>query len=184
MTWFNLLVIVLGSSVVATVITCVWNLFLELRRKEAERKEKLYGPLRLYLKLIKDYRDIPTQLREDMRKNHKEITKNLDEKDAGKLLIQSSHRFSKEIGNPAVNERWFYTKKIEDLLKQNSGLIKPNHWLFVEKFFHSLILRKLGVGMTQPREGFDLFTDETTDQATKQIFASIESLQEKILNEC
>src|SRR3989338_298344 len=184
MTLENIVIIVLGSSVVASLISGVWNLYIEERRKENDRREKLYGPLRLYLALIKNNADIPTKLREDMRKLHKETTTNLDQKTSGELLIESNRRFSSEVGNPAVEQRRLYIDKVEDILKQNSGLIRSNDWSLVKEFFYSLTLRKLGVGKMKPREGFDLFTDETTDQATKQIFTSLEKLSDKILNVC
>ncbi|MEK7509722.1 MAG: hypothetical protein AAB605_03340 [Patescibacteria group bacterium] len=184
MTTETIIIVVLGSSVVASLVSGAWNLYIEERRKETERREKLYGPLRLYLELIKNYADVPTRLREDMRKLHKETTKSLDQRTSGEMLIEGSRRFSSEVGNPAVVERWFYIDKVSETLKQNSGLIKADDWPLVKEFFYSLTLRELGVGKMKPREGYDLFSDETTDQATKQVFTSLEKLSNKVLNTC
>ena len=168
-----LLVAVLGTS--------IWNFVLERKRKEAERKEKLYGPLRFYLMMMKNNKVTMEQLRENMRQNHKKWSKGLDSKKSGELLIESSNQFSREIVNPAVSEWWSYADTVESYFKNHSGLIKKNDWSLVKNFSSSLFLRKMAVGKATPKNTYNLFTDEMTTNATEQIFEAVNRLQDKIL---
>jgi len=173
---------VLIGVIVSFLGTQLWNFLLEKKRKETERQEKLYGPLRFYLMVMKNNTTTREKLREDLRKNFKETHKNLDPKSAGESLIKYNQQFSTEIAGPAINEWWLHIDKVKCLLENFPGLIRKNDWPLIKDFISDLFLREMVVGKAKNKDLYNLFTDETTDNATKQILSSIEKLQNKLLD--
>ncbi len=170
---FPLLIAVLG--------TLIWNFILEKRKKEAERKEKLYGPLRFYLTLMKTNKITREKLREDMHRMFREVSENLDSRRRGEILMKHSSQFSREIATPAIIKWWSHAHKINNLLENFSGLIKEDDWPLVQDFVHGLFLRELVVGKEKYKDTTNLFTDKIIDDGTNKFLDAVDKLQNKIL---
>lgn len=116
----QLVIIVLGSSVIAALVTKVFDWRTEQQRKKEEEYQKLYAPLKFYLSCFKSVIE------------NKDKIISLSEKQ----ILLTEH----EIENiPTFKIQREYLKKIKEVLESNPGYIKKEHLALVQNFINAYI---------------------------------------------
>jgi len=158
MDWEQIIVIVLGSSLVATVVAKIFDLVVEGKRKVEEQYQKLYGPLRYQLLVMK--------ILEENKKDLMEEIKN--EYDNPALRTES---FRKDV-NP-LTVKWISCKNdIRKLFENYSGYIKKTDILLVKDFLDGCIKREI------TEEGKNQWMSE---DRVEKLLSAIKTLQDKLL---
>ncbi len=146
MDWLQVISIIVGSSVLSTLI----NIWYSARQKDNER-EKLYQPLRFYLMLINHNSKLGAKLLESRQKMDKQL--NYSDPDNKR---RKKYGEDNEI---LLNDRWNYIKKILQLLEQNPQYIKRRHLPLINELFESYFLRKYVLGEKTPKDNWDVYDE-------------------------
>jgi len=158
MGWLQIILIILGSSVVATIITKIFDFITEKNKKEEELYQKLYGPLIYNLLLMRLLTNNREQLTKEIREFFSDGQSRLEE------LIKRA--------NPLV-KRWIRHKEnIEKLLMEYPGYIKKEDLKLVSDFFDGCIKREI------TEEGKNIYT---TEERVNSLLDTIEMMQKKFL---
>ena len=172
---------ILFPVIVAILGTHVWNWFMYKKKEERERHQKLYGPLILYLMMLKVNKEIREKLTNDTEKRYQEMTSGGKDGD-GNLLSKMGDERNKEVFKPSINEWWCLVRKIKGILESNSQYIKEEHLYLVKRFMSSYIQREMVYGKDQYKDTSFLFTSETIKESSDTLQVAIKELQQKIVD--
>jgi len=154
----QIIVVVLGSSVVATIVTKIFDYIAEKNKKEEERYQKLYGPLTHKLLVMKIIENNKKDLMEEIRKAF----------DSPDLRIEA---YRNDL-NPLTIKWIFYKDDIKKLFEDYSGYIKKTDILLVENFLDGCIKREI------TDEGKNKWTNE---ERIEKLLSAIKALQNRLL---
>ncbi len=151
-----LLIVVLGSSVVSAMVSGFVGFYIEKRRVEHLRYEKLYGPLRFNLSLMKLYSNNQAQVVEDIKQwGNVEV----------RIAMMQEHL------NPLVL-KWIECRdRIRELFENNSGLIKKSDLTLVDNFIDGCIKREI------TEDGKNVLA--VNENMTEKLLTAVKSLQDK-----
>lgn len=154
----QIVITALGSSVVATIITKIWEHVADNKKREDERRQKLYGPL-IYNLMILNLLEI----------NRDELIREVKfEKDN----FEFTHRVFAEDVNPLVKQWQNHVQKIRELFESFPGEIKEDDIILVQSFLDGCIKRDI------TKNGQSIWT---TKERIEKILTSLESLKNKFL---
>jgi len=120
MDWQQIIFIVLGSSVVATLIIKFFDWLSEQERKKEEEYQKLYAPLKFYLSCFKSVIE------------NKDKIIDLSEK---QIPLAENEREN----IPSFETQGKYLEKIKEVLESNPEYIKKEHFPLVQNFINAYI---------------------------------------------
>ncbi len=156
--WPNVIAIILGSGTVAAVVSGGMNGYLAWRANENNRREKLYGPLKLYFKMM----ELTTDNREEVLTDIKEWG-SVDMR----INLMSKHM------SPLTHKWLSYRDIIRNLLEQNSGLIKDEDFILVSDFIDGCIKREI------IEEGKNVLA--VNESRTNKLLEAVKNFQKKLL---
>lgn len=128
MTWQQIILIILGSSVISVMVSNLFNWWQKKKEAEKERYQKLYGPLKFYLRVIKITKPpfaglFLEELQDYISKRKEEIV----------LLDQDNYY-----------DRWLnLLEKITKVIEDNPGLIKKDHIFSFSVFLDHYIKQEM-----------------------------------------
>ena len=175
MNWSLIFTIILGSSVIATLVSKIFDWLREKRRREEEQYQKLYAPLRFYLLMMKSNKISRKELREKMKKRHQELKNGSSE-----VLDRMNLRLQPKI-NLLTKEWWQYLEKIKELLETNSQYIKKEHLIIVYKFIRAYIIREQMYGLYEYHDTYDLFAGEDIEKSCDEFYKALDDLEKEIM---
>lgn len=159
MNFQQLIIVILGSSVVATIVTKFFDQFTEKRRSEEEKYQKLYGSLTYKLMLM----DIFTSNQQDLVKDIK------NELNDPNIRIEAY----KEDVNPLV-VKWLSCKDdVKKLFENYPGYIKKADILLVKDFLDGCIKREI------TENGKNKWTNK---ERTDKLLSAVKALQDRLLD--
>lgn len=165
MDWPQIITIILGSSVLSTVLNNWYVWWSEKKRNEKVQEESLYSQLRFYLKLFNAVGLLKDELITDNRKLHEENTQSVHDTRLKSQLLMNNLEDSREFKTKLIKDRWIYIEKIKNLLEDNSKYIKNKDWDIVERFFKEYFRRELVVGKDIYKDGVHTFTSGQVEKA-------------------
>jgi len=118
--WEQIILIVLGSSVIATLVTKSFDWLSEKGKKKEKEYQKLYAPLKFYLSCFESVIENKNQI---IELSEREIP--IDEREWEKI--------------PTFKTQGEYLKKIKEVLESNPGYIKKEHLPLVREFIKAYI---------------------------------------------
>jgi|GEM_PF-2503776 hypothetical protein len=174
MNWGQVISIILGSSVLATIFGILSDQWKDQKRIKGEQKEKLYGPLRFYLMLMeKNYK-----LRQELLKSRQEA----DQKSGfrGPEVEERMKKFTSD-SRELIKNWWLYARKIIKLLENNPQYVKDEDWQLIETLFESYMFRNVVSGEESQKEGYCHYGDDIFEKEVKNEFVvTLDELRKKI----
>jgi uncharacterized protein YqhQ len=156
---FNYVIgIILGSGVVAAFVSGLMGWYLEKRRDNLLRLEKLYGPLRFKLSLMRLYSENQAQVLEQIRQYGGAEYKTA-------LMLEHV--------NPLVL-KWIECRDdIRKLCETNSGLIRRSDYVLVDNFLDGCIKREI------TDDGTNILAED--EEMTEKLLSAVKDFQEKYI---
>jgi signal transduction protein with GAF and PtsI domain len=158
MDWSQVSIIVLGSSVVATLVTKAFDYFTEEKQKDEVRRQRLYGPLIYKLMAMdvisknkKDLFDEIIEIYQDYQQRRKQLTENI---------------------NPLTNKWKNYIDEIKFLFEGEAAYIKEEDFCLVKDFLDGYIKREI------TKEGTSIHANK---ERIEKMLNAIKNLQDKFL---
>ncbi len=158
----EIIILIFGSSLIATLTAKIWESIEKKKTEEKERIKKLYGPLKFYLLLS------------DLTKANKEELM-ADREPVLHLMEPGFDPYIKNI-NALIKKQWEYLEEIRKILESNPGYIKKEHFPLVKDFIDGYIKREI-IGK-DANKGDRL----TNDERLSKILNAVDALKKEILN--
>lgn len=156
---WDAIVIIIGSSLVSTVINIYFGHRQENKRKEEERYEKLYGKMTYHLLYMK----VISKNREDLTGEIVRVIKDVDYKNQSLI---------KHI-NPLVLNWINHKDSLKKAIDDHPGYIKKEHIKLIEDFIDGLVKREI------IEEGKNIYANEGR---INKLLNAIKALQDNLLN--
>ncbi len=154
----DIIAIILGSGVVAALLTSLVDWLLEKRRQENIGHERLYGPLRFNLLMMKL-----------LVENRKEVLEDIKQWASAEVRIDLMQNHMSPL-----TLKWLQHKdKIKILFESNSGLIKKSDYQLVYNFMDGCVKREI------IEEGKNLLA--VNENRTNKLLEAVEIMQQKYL---
>lgn len=154
----EIVIIVLGSSVVATLVNKGWDYFSQRAERENERVENLYGPLRFHLMVMSSLDVNKKELMEESLKTKRDVPET----------------YRKEVDS-LIRKWWEHAGIIQTVIQSNVGYVKKKHVKLVADFIDGWIKRDI-IG-TLVNKGTVL----TNKERMGKIIDTIEAMKEEFL---
>ncbi|MDI6892282.1 MAG: hypothetical protein QMD08_04740 [Actinomycetota bacterium] len=180
MTVIEFLIVIFSSSVVATLVSKIWDSVGKRREKEERRREELYGPLKLYFTIM---RSIDNHIEGISKAGLKSVSQLEAHSDSERKeeLMEEVFKSEQELKNELLEKWWMYLEKIKENLELKPHLIKEGHFDIVQKFFDAYIGREI-VGKGQQRKIARWLRRELSEN--DEVFLNaVEELQRAILED-
>ena len=159
MNWLQVISIIVGSSVLSTLLTIWYS-----SRKEAREKERLYGPVRFYLMLMKNN----SEVRQKLLNSRQSLDKKFGYNDPNNQRMKIFAENSKEL----VSDWWLYARKVIECFEHNPQYIKKEHWPILDKLFAAHILRKIVSGEETSKGDIAAYDDDVFMEESKNDFVN------------
>lgn len=157
----QLVFIILGSSVVATLISKMWDHFSRKAEREDDQNEYFYNPIKLQLIMLGS-----------LSLNRKELMDESLKRRSGNEII--SEDYKKEV-NSLIEKWWAHAGIIKTIIETQPGSIRKEHFKLVADFMDGWIKRDI-IG-TSINKGTVL----TNKERMSKIFVAIEALKRELL---
>lgn len=158
MNWLQITSIIIGSSVLSALLNIWYASYKTRKEEEKKRYEKLYGPLKFNLLMMRLIVINKKEVLDDIKKwLNVEVQINLIEKHVSPLT-----------------KKWIkHRDNIKNLFEENPGLIKKDDFSSVSDFMDGCIKREI------IEEGKNVLA--TDENRTNKILKVIEDFQNKLL---
>jgi len=158
MDWLQILTIVIGSTVVSTLMHIWYSSYQTEQKAEAERYRKLYGPLKFHLLMMKHMVENKEEVLEEIKKwGSAEMQVNLMQKHLSPLT-----------------KKWLGLRdQIKALLEENPGLIKKEDFTLMSDFVDGCVKREI------IEEGQNVLA--VNENMTNKLLAAVKNMQDRFL---
>lgn len=164
----QILIVILTSSLVASVVAVLLRSFLESitarKRNEEEQNRKLYGPVKFHLLFMDTSAKTKTELLKEADKIYRTASDKLE------LPF-----FQKEDINSLIKIYWTHLYAIMNILESNPGCIKKEHIPLIKNLIEGYIKRKI-VGKEIIKG-----TRSVPEEWITKIIDAVDALKEKLL---
>jgi hypothetical protein len=178
----DIITIILGSSVLSTVLTILYNTWRDRHTVDQERQNKLYAQLHFYLRLLAVTKSVREELIEDIKKSFELHIKHFEGKD--QPLKEKLHLKMLEdivsVTTPLIKDSWSYIEKIKQLLEESAKYIRPRDWDIVEQFFKEYLVREIVVGKDIYEDTSDKFSTDKIIDAFDAVFKIVDQMRIRI----
>ena len=142
MDWNLALTLILGSSLIATLVTKVFDFISEKEKRKELQHQNLYGPFKFYLMLIDISKENRQQIMEHFKSTIKSWSADKTPTDRGEIIMNVMKKQS-TITNPLIKRWWVYVDKLRDLLEENPEYIREEDLSIFRKFIDCCIKREI-----------------------------------------
>ena len=177
MNWTQIISIILGSAVLATVLGKLADFLIEKWRLNKERQNKLYKPLRFYLMLLENVDKNRDLMFNEMRSGTNEIK--FQNSEARNNWQMETNQQLISMGKPIVDEMLNHIDKIQKLLESYPELVEDKHWKAISKFFDGVLKRKILIAGGHPQKFLHL-SEKAYKEWQDAIFKAIKELRQEI----
>src|SRR3989338_11176794 len=157
MNWLQVISIIIGSSMLSTLLNIGYASY-KARREDEKRYEKLYGPLKFNLLMMRLLVINKKEVLDDIKKW---------------LSIEVQIDLIEKHMSP-LTQRWIkHRDNIKSLFEENPGLIKKNDFNLMSDFMDGCIKREI------IEEGKNVLA--TDENRTNKLLKAVEDFQNKLL---
>jgi len=158
MDWPQIITIVVGSSVISTLVHIFYSLYQEEQKNEAGRYEKLYGPMRFNLLMMKLLVD-----------NREEILVEIKKWGTAEMQVDLMQKHL----SPLTKKWLAHRDRIRTLLEEHPGLINKEDFILMSDFVDGCIKREI------IEEGRNVLA--VNEYMTNKLLKAVKELQDKFL---
>jgi len=177
MFWEIFIGISLSSAVLAVLFGKLIDVLIENWRIKKDKENRLYKPVRFYLKLSEIAESNGNLLFEEMKKGKNEIPFN-DQQASNNWQMETNKQVVNMV-RPKIDSMLGYIEKIKSLFESNPELIEDKHWEAVKSFFDGDLKRKMLIAGGWPQAFLNL-SESGHKEWEEAIFKALNRLRKEI----